>query len=148
MKKCIFLLGCVLAIMSCSPPRALEYRTFHNLSVKSLGFDKSTISLDLEYYNSNNFGLQLKQTDLDVYVDGNLLGHSLTDTLVSIPRNSTFIIPVKFDVNMKNAFKNALSTLMGKEVLIRLSGKIKAGKGKVFMSIPVEYETKQTFSMF
>lgn len=92
--------------------------------------------------------MQLKQTDLDVYVDGNLLGHSITDTMVNIPRRSTFMVPVKFDVNMKNAFKNALSTLIGKEVLIRLSGKIKAGKGNVFMSIPVEYETKQTFSFF
>lgn len=92
--------------------------------------------------------MQLKQTDLDVYVNGNMLGHSITDTLITIPRRSTFTIPVKFDVNMQNAFKNALNTLMGKEVLIRLSGKIKAGKGNVFMSIPVEYETKQTFSLF
>ena len=68
--------------------------------------------------------------------------------------DKTYLVEIKslngkqFDVNMKNAFKNALGTLMGKEVLIRLSGKIKAGKGNVFMSIPVEYETKQTFSMF
>lgn len=134
--------------MSCSSPKAIEYKTYHNFSIGSLGFDKSTISLDLEYYNPNNFGMQLKKTDLDIFINGNLLGHSATDTLLKIPKRSVFLIPIKFDVDMKNAFKNAYDALTGKEVLIRLNGKIKIGKGNVFMSLPVEYESKQTFSFF
>lgn len=138
----------VFVIVSCAPPRALEYKTFHNFSVKTLGFSKSTIALELEYYNPNNFGMQLKNSDLDIFIDGNLLGHSFSDSLIQIPRRGDFRLPVKFDVDMKNAFKNALNTLTGKEVTIRLTGKIKAGKGNVFMSIPVRYEMKEQFSLF
>lgn len=134
--------------MSCSSPKALEYKTYHNFSIRDLGFTKSTVSLDLEYYNPNNFGLQLKNTDLDIYIDGKMLGHSTSDSLIQIPRKNTFLLPVTFIVDMRNAFKNAWSTLSGKEVSLRLSGKIKLGKGNVFMSLPVEYESKQTFSMF
>jgi hypothetical protein len=49
---------------------------------------------------------------------------------------------------MRNVFKNAWNTFLGKEVLVRLSGKVKVGKGNMFMSFPINYETKQTFSMF
>ncbi len=134
--------------MSCSSPKALEYKTYHNFRIEKLGFNNSAISLDLEYYNPNNFGMQLKSTDLDIFLNGNLLGHSSLDTLLRIPRRDTFYIPVKFNVDMQNIFKNALNAFTGKEVLIRLSGKVKVGKANVFMSLPVEYETKQTFSFF
>jgi LEA14-like dessication related protein len=149
MKKIIalyFLL--VVAFLSCSSPKALEYQTYHNFKIDNLGFNNSSISLDLEYYNPNNFGMQLKNTDLDIFVNGNLLGHSYTDSLMRIPRRDTFNIPVKFNVDMQNVFKNVWNTLIGKEVLIRLSGKVRVGKANVFMSLPVEYESKQTFSLF
>ena len=137
-----------LAILSCSSPKALEYQTFRNFSVQKLGFTSSTIKLDLQYYNPNNFGMQLKNSDLYIFVDGNLLGHSSFDTLIRIPRRDTFMLPIKFDVDMQNIYKNAWNTLTGKEVLVRLTGKLKVGKANVFMSLPVNYETKETFSLF
>jgi LEA14-like dessication related protein len=138
----------VLTILSCSSPKALEYKTYHNFSIQKLGFNNSTIKLDLEYYNPNNYGMQLKNSDLDIFIDGNLLGHSSFDTLIRIPRRDTFMLPIKFDVDMQNIIKNAWSTLIGKEVLVRLTGKLKVGKANVFMSLPVNYETKETFSIF
>jgi LEA14-like dessication related protein len=143
---CIFLIAAI--ILSCSSPKDLEYRTFHNLSVESLGFNQSTISLNIEYYNPNNFGLQLRNSDLDIFINGNLLGHSSIDTLIRIPRRDTFTLPVKFAVNMQNLYKNAFSTLSGKEVMVKLSGKLSIGKANVFMIFPVNYETKETFSLF
>lgn len=138
----------ILVIMSCSSPKALEYRDYHNFSIQNLGFTNSSVKLDIEYYNPNNFGMQLKNSDLDIFIDGSLLGHSSFDTLIHIPRRDTFSLPVKFDVDMSNIYKNAWSTITGKEVLVRLTGKIKVGKANVFMSLPVNYETKETFSLF
>ncbi len=144
----LFVAACTLLMLSCASPKALEYKTYHNFSVKSLGFNNSTIALDLEYYNPNNFGLQLRNSDLDIFIDGNRFGHSSSDTLIKIPRRSTFILPIKFDVDMQNLFKNAMSTLMGKEVTVKLTGKLKVGKGNVFLSFPLNYESKETFSLF
>ena len=146
-KKLLYIL-LTMAILSCSSPKDLEYRTYHNFSIQKLGFNNSTIKLDLEYYNPNNFGMQLRNSDLDIFIDGNLLGHSSFDTLITIPRRNTFILPIKFDVDMQNIFKNALGTLMGKEVTVKLTGKLRIGKANVFMSLPVNYETKETFSLF
>lgn len=147
-KKIIVCLSVILTLLSCASPKAVEYKTYHNFSINQIGFNSSSISLDLEYYNPNNFGMQLKNTDLDIFIDGNLLGHSVTDSLIQIPRRGTFVVPVKFNVDMRNAFKNALNTLTGKEVMVKLTGKVKVGKGNVFMNFPISYESKQTFSMF
>lgn len=148
LKKIILLASVIMSLLSCSAPKAVEYKTYHNFSINQLGFNTSSISLDLEYYNPNNFGMQLKNTDLDIFIDGNLLGHSVTDSLIQIPRRGNFTVPVKFNIDMRNAFRNALNTLTGKEVLVKLAGKVKVGKGNVFMNFPINYESKQTFSMF
>jgi len=149
MANCKWLYGLLMTVIfSCSAPKALEYQTYHNFSIQKLGFNNSTIKLDLQYYNPNNYGMQLRNSDLDIFIDGTLLGHSSFDTLIRIPRRDTFMLPIKFDVDMQNIFKNAWSTLTGKEVLVRLTGKLKVGKANVFMSLPVNYETKQTFSLF
>lgn len=138
----------IVTFFSCSSPKELEYKTYHNFSIQKLGFDHSTVRLDLEYYNPNNYGMQLKNSDLDIFIDGALLGHSSFDTLIRIPRRNSFILPIKFDVNMQNIYKNAWNTLIGKEVTVKLTGKLKIGKANVFMSLPVNYEAKETFSLF
>lgn len=138
----------LIVFMSCTTPKALEYKSYSNFSVENLGFDKSTIKLDLEYYNPNNFGMQLRNTDLDIFINGTLFGHSSTDTLIPIPRKDTFNIPIKFVVNMQSVYKNALNTLLGKQVLLKVSGKVKVGKANVFMYFPIDYESKETFSLF
>ncbi len=137
-----------ILLFSCSSPKALEYKTYHNFSIQKLGFNNSAIALDLEYYNPNNFGLQLRNTDLDIFINGSRFGHSSSDTLINIPRRNTFILPIKFDVDMQNIFKNAMNTLLGKEVTIKLTGKLRIGKGNIFISFPLNYESKETFSLF
>jgi LEA14-like dessication related protein len=143
----LIVLSSLLFMSSCREPRELEYRDFKNLSTENLGFSSSTIKVDLVYYNPNNFGLQLKRTDLDVYINGNLLGHTAQDYQISIPRRGEFTLPLKIDVDMKNAYKNAFPALFGKEVMVKITGKVKVGKANVFKSFNVNYEGKQKFSL-
>jgi LEA14-like dessication related protein len=133
---------------SCSTPKALEYKDYRNFSIERLGFSNSQVKLDLEYFNPNNLGLQLRRTDLDIYINNTLLGHSSSDSLITIPRRNSFILPIKFDLDMQHAFKNVWNTLAGNEVTVKVTGNIKVGKANVFMSMPVSYEGKQTFSLF
>lgn len=135
-------------LLACSAPKALEYKDFRNFSVEKLGFTTSRVKMDLIYHNPNSFGLQLRRTDLDIYINNTFLGHTSSDTLINIPRLNDFILPIKFDADMKNILKNAWSTIMGNEVTLRVTGNLKVGKANVFMSIPVNYEGTQHFSFF
>lgn len=144
----LILLLSIFFLTSCRAPKDLVYKDFKNLKIDQLGFASSQVKLDLIYYNPNNFGLQLKRTDLDIYVDDNFLGHTSQDYQVSIPKRGDFTLPVQIDVDMKNVFKNALSSFLNKEVMIKITGTVKLGKLNVYKSFPVNYEGKQKFAIF
>ncbi len=138
----------VILATSCQAPKELVYRDFKNLKVDKIGFGATTLKVDLIYYNPNNFGLQLKYTDLDIYIDNNLLGHSSQDYQITIPRLAEFTMPLAIEVDMKNMLKNALPSLLGKDVMVKVTGTVKLGKANVYKTFPVSYEGVQNFSAF
>jgi len=138
----------IIVVTSCRAPKDLEYRDFKNLRVNQLGFASSTIKVDLIYYNPNNFGLQLKETNLDIYLDSNFLGHSAQEYQITIPRRAEFILPFEVNVDMKNMLKNALSTILNKDVWVKVTGTVRLGKANIFKTFPVHYEGLQKFSLF
>ncbi|MEO6490228.1 MAG: LEA type 2 family protein [Ferruginibacter sp.] len=113
-----------------------------------IGFTGANLKVDLVYYNPNNFGLELNRTDLDIYVDSTFLGHSSQDIQLAIPSRDIFTIPLQVDLDMKNLLKNGLVALLNKNVTVRLLGKVKVGKGGVYKSFNVDYQTVQNFSLF
>ncbi|MEO6541161.1 MAG: hypothetical protein ABIN74_09235, partial [Ferruginibacter sp.] len=100
----VILLMIILA-PSCQSPKELVYRDFKNVTVEKMGFASTILKLELVYYNPNNFGLQLKYTDLDIYIDNNYLGHSSQDYQIVIPRLAEFTLPMQIEVDMKNLLK-------------------------------------------
>ena len=138
----------ICTLSSCRAPKDLEFREFKNLKVENLGFSNANLSLDLVYYNPNNFGLQLTSTDFDIFIDTTRLGHSLQDVQVAIPKRDVFVVPLKVDLDMKNLLKNGITALLNKEVKVKVLGKVKVGKAGVYKSFNVNYETTQRFSLF
>lgn len=142
-----FFLMIILAT-SCQSPKELVYRDFKNVKIEKAGFAATSLKVDLIYYNPNNFGLQLKYTDLDIFVDNTYLGHSSQDHQITIPKLAEFTLPLAIDVDMKNLLKNSLSSVLGKEVLVKITGTVKLGKANVYKTFPVNYEGLQKFSVF
>ena len=145
-----YLLSAFLIIIiatACQAPKDLVYRDFTNLSLNKLGFGASVLKVDLNFYNPNNFSLQLKYTDLDIYVDNNYLGHSSQDYQITIPKLAAFTLPLQIDVDMKNLLKNALNTFLNKEVTVTVTGNVKLGKANVYKTFQVKYEGMQRFSI-
>jgi LEA14-like dessication related protein len=113
-----------------------------NFKLASLGIKTSTIKTDLIYFNPNNFGLNMKSADLDVYLNNRFAGHSLLDTMVHVPAKDTFSVPVSVQVDMKNVFPNALAILMSDSIDVRVEGKMKVGKAGIYINVPVKYQEK------
>ncbi len=144
----ILLISIILITPSCQAPKELVYRDFKNLKIEKVGFASTSLRLELIYYNPNNFGLQLKYTDLDIFVDSIYLGHSSQDYQITIPRLEEFTLPLLIDIDMKNLLKNSIPTLLGKEVSVKITGTVKLGKANVFKLFPVNYEGRHNFSIF
>ena len=135
-------------LFSCTGFKDLEFKEYKDVKLDKVGFNKTTLSLSLVYYNPNNFGLELNHTEMDLFINDNYLGHVDQNVQVRVPKRDKFTLPIKVDVDMKNIIKNSLIGLFNKEVEIRAKGKIKVGKANIFKVVPFEYKTKQKLSPF
>jgi LEA14-like dessication related protein len=104
--------------------------------------------MNIVYYNPNRFSMQLKRTDLDIFIDSNYVGHTTQQNQVTIPAQSEFNIPLTIDVNMSTIFQNALAAFLVKSVKVKVSGNIRAGKVHIYKNFPVNYVGIQPFSFF
>ena len=142
---------CVLSVMllfSCKKPQGFEYRTITNFKLDSLGFERSTLSLNLVYFNPNNFGVDLKHVDCDVYVNKNFLGKYILDTSMHIAKRSEFSLPSRMQVDMRNIYKNSLTVLFNNELQIDVKGTTRVGKAGIFVNVPFSYSGKEKVSLF
>jgi LEA14-like dessication related protein len=142
------LISISLLLLSCTKFKDLEFKEYRDVKLDKVGFNKTTLSLSLVYYNPNNFGLELNHTEMDLFINDNYLGHVDQNVQVRVPKRDKFTLPIKIDIDMKNIIKNGLMGLFNKEVEIRAKGKIKAGKANIFKVVPFEYKTKQKLSPF
>ncbi len=138
----------ILIFCSCQKPKDFEYRDIRNIKIQQLGLDKTNLTIDLVYYNPNSFGVNLKKINCDVYIDKNYLGNFKLDTSMHISKQSEFAITTNMIVNMQSIYKNALSSLLGKEVLISVKGSAKVGRAGIFINIPFNYEVKHKLKLF
>ncbi|MBA4197752.1 MAG: hypothetical protein C0459_09380 [Chitinophaga sp.] len=148
LKKLASLLLVSFAIFSCHKPQGFEYRDVKNVTVKQLGFNKTQLGMELVYFNPNNFGVDLKHVDCDIYIDKNYLGKFVLDTTMHIDRKSEFSLPSRVDVDMKNIFKNTLSVLFSREVLVTVKGTTRVGKAGIFINVPFNYEARHKVDLF
>jgi LEA14-like dessication related protein len=134
---------------SCSQPKSLVYQDVRNFRIHKVDLQRATIVLDLQFYNPNNYGLSLKNGDLDAYLNNRYLGKASLDERVSVPASDTFILPVSITADLTSIVTNAIDLLTSKnnDVLVRLQGNIRAGKGGVFIGVPVKYEGRQRISL-
>ncbi len=133
---------------SCEKMKDLQFVRVAGMTMSELGMSKSIVRMTLAYYNPNNFKLQLKDANFDLFFDDTPVGHSIQDTMIYIPARDTFYFPVKLEVNMGNVLQNAWSAFSKKEVTIKATGNCKVGKGGVYLPFPIKCETKQALNFF
>jgi LEA14-like dessication related protein len=120
-----------------------DFAGARNFTIGKLGLQESFIGMDLYYYNPNNFKIQLKRAELDVFLENRFVGKTQLYTLLEIPARDSFSIPVKMGVNMKNLFPNLLSLALKDEVELKLEGSVRVTRSGITMNIPVHYTGKQ-----
>ncbi len=138
----------LLTLLSCSKPQGFDYKDMKNFKVANWGMDKTTVSMDLVFFNPNNYGVDLRHIDSDISINNTYLGKFVLDTLMRIPAHSDFVMPATMEVDMKNVFKNALTTLFSNEVLFAAKGSTKVGKGGIFINVPFNYQARHKVSLF
>ena len=137
------LLLIILFTCSCRQPKQLVYQNIENFKLKQAGLKETEVSLDLRLFNPNNYGMKLKDADVDVFINGTKLGKMQVRNLFAVPGLDTFSMPVMLNVNLRDAIPNVLQLLLKSEVDLKLAGTVKAGRHGVYIKVPVNYEGKQ-----
>lgn len=137
----LFLL--VLLLTSCGSIKDPEFQRIENIRLGKLGVSSSTLNLDIIYSNPNNTKLKLRSAEGGAWLDNKFLGHFTIDTLIKIPARDMFLLPVKLRVDMSKIVQSSVLAFLNPEVIIKVNGKAKVGKGFVYINYPIKYEGKQ-----
>lgn len=147
--RSVIALFCLATLsFGCKKPQGFEYRSIKNFQVEKIGLNKTQIAMELVYFNPNNFGVDLKHVDCDIYINKSYLGKYVLDTTMHIDKRSEFSLPSRIQVDMKNVFKNTLTVLTSQEVQVDVTGNTRVGKAGIFITVPFTYSGKHKFSLF
>ena len=141
--KVVALLLLMAWAAGCVQPQSLRYMDIQNFKIKNLGISQSVVSADLKYMNPNNFKMQLKRAEMDIYINRRYMGKSVLDTVINIPKKDSFLLPVSMKVDMAKLLANAVDLLLLHEADVKLEGSVKLGKAGIYKNFPIRYEGKQ-----
>lgn len=137
-----------LFLIGCKQPQSFELQEFKNFKLEKLGADQSQVAFELTYFNPNNYKVDLKRVDCEVYINDSYLGKYILDTVMVIPKKDTFNLPSRMQIDMKNVFKNAFTSIFNREIKLTLKGTTRVGKAGIYMNLPIEYEGRHQIPLF
>jgi len=144
MRALCSILGIILITASChSTYKSLEYRDIKNVKMGQLGIKQSSLDFSLIVFNPNKYDIEIKNADLDIYIDGAYLGKINQELKVTASGMTESPLPFSIDLSMKNLLKNTLTTLFHDEIEVKAVGKLKAGRHGLYKTIEVNYAAKR-----
>ena len=136
------LLPLMIFMHSCKDVKDPEFRRVDNFGVKNLSFQDATIGFEVTYYNPNNFGVNVKEAEADVYIDSLFIGKFSQEKLVDVKEEAEFSIPFTGKIPLEKALEFNFKDLSKREVLLKAEGTAKVGKAGVYITKPIKYEGK------
>jgi LEA14-like dessication related protein len=134
-------LSAIILLASCGKMKKPELIGLDDVKVRSIGIGKSNIIVYVKLFNPNSFKGKLKHAEGDAWIDSTYLGHFTVDTVINVPAKSEFIVPVNIAVDMFLGVQ-ALSIAKKEEVLVKVDGKVRAGRNGFYKNIPLKFEEK------
>ena len=136
----IFLLTAAFILFqsaSCNKVKELDYIGIQQTKIESINLNNAAIKINLEYYNPNNFSVDVKETNLSIYLNGKFIATADQPMKTVIPKSSKFIFPVVAHFNPFKALSTAFSSLFSKTSKLSIQGTARLGKKGVYIKIPV-----------
>lgn len=128
---------------ACSKPEPPEFIGVEEFKVINMGLTESTLGLQVRMFNPNKTSMQIKNADIDIFINETKLGRSVLDSTINIPKRDTFFIPLEVKVQTLSGATKLLQSLQDKSINFRVSGNAKLGKAGVFVNYPLLYEGRQ-----
>ncbi len=142
MKKSIFLVV-TFAILAatCSNNmgvKEIEYIGIKKTTINKASFTNMDIRTELEYNNPNKFGIDVKDADVQLFLNDKFVATADQPELSKVPANAHFIFPIVAHFNPLKILGTALGALGNKKSKLTIKGTAKVGKGGIYIKIPIQ----------
>lgn len=137
----------LFAAIGCSKPQSPQYVSYGNFRLEKLGLANNILGTDVRIYNPNSYALKLKSASLDVYFNNRFLGHTTVDSLITLPGLDTSSIHLRMNATAKDILSGTAQLLLNPDVKIKITGTARAGRGKFFITVPIDYEGVQRIQL-
>lgn len=127
----------LLSSAGCSKVKELDYIGIQSTKIESLNLNQAAIRINLEYYNPNSFGIDVKQTNLSIYLNDKFIGYADQPEKTQIPKTAKFVFPVVARFDPWKVLGSAFTSLFSKTNKVTIQGSAKLGKGNFFITVPV-----------
>ncbi len=135
--SCLFIFSMILQSAGCSNVKELDYKGVENTEIQSIGFNHSAIRINLKYYNPNNFWIDVKESNLSIYLNDQFIGIADQPEKTEIPKLSDFIFPVVAHFDPLKILGTAFTSLFSKTNKVTIQGTAKLGKKGVYIKVPI-----------
>lgn len=120
--------------------KELEYKGIQKTQIRSLSLSNAAIQIDLGYYNPNHFGVDVKETNLNIYLNDRFVAVADQPEKTQIHRESAFTFPIVAHFDPLKILGPALASLFTSKNKIGIQGSAKVGKGGLYIRVPVSIE--------
>ncbi|MBK8684222.1 MAG: LEA type 2 family protein [Bacteroidetes bacterium] len=131
-------IACMLMSAGCNNIKELEYKGIAKTELNTLSFNQAAIRINLSYYNPNKFGIDVKETNLSVYLNDQFIGIADQPEKTMIPRQADFQFPVVVHFDPIKVLGTAFKSLFSKTNKVTLQGSARLGKGGMYLKVPVQ----------
>jgi LEA14-like dessication related protein len=138
----LFLLAAALFLGACGQIRDPEFRRLESFRVKKAGLQQTDLGFAVTYFNPNRFGVSVKETEADFYIDSVFIGKFVQEHPVEVGKNAEFSIPFTGSIALMTLLQLNIQDLNHRKVDIKANGSVKIGKAGVYISRPFIYQGK------
>lgn len=121
-----------------------EYKGIKNVKLRTLNMSNAAVQFDLEYFNPNNFVIDIKETQLNVYINDQFVALAEQPTITQIPKSNVFLFPVIAHFDPIKVLGLAFKNIFSKSIKLTLQGNARLGRGGVYMKVPIDISEQVT----
>ncbi|MBX7124289.1 MAG: LEA type 2 family protein [Cyclobacteriaceae bacterium] len=133
-------------LVACAPKEPVELREVKDITA-AWGKETSILRAEAICYNPNASGLTIRHADIDILLDGKLIGKLKQDFNVNVKPKSTFSVPLEVGITTKDIglMDTFLSLLGGRKRLIEFKGILKVRVHGFPVRVPVSHSQELKF---
>ena len=150
-KKLLFLSLIVLLLNGCAQPESPELRSVGEIEVKMISLSTVRLMSEAILYNPNKSSMVLKESAIDIELDGKKIASVNKQFDLKIEGESEFVVPLEVDIQLSDLNLDALGAAFGllsnKGKEIHFVGKIKVRTYGVPFTIPIDHTENLKISL-